>query len=639
MDRVACRKRDLPPPDDPPVYEPCLICGSIYHIESSCDFESKSWASVSRTASPSCTSDAGSSTGSDCHVGDQPYSHDLGSHSEASTPFTSYSDQWHSSNPNTLETKWMEHKLSGSKLSRLLRSTSQAKRDPRRKPPMSKSSTPATPSDPDAYSPTLHEIKQEAYRTSNSGRALVNDTPEVIVKQEVIEGGASVHDVGEISEQSWEATNPQATSVPPECARNTECNSNDSCGNALPRGLLDPPTGSGSGGGHGQAPGNEPLDFEHVQGLYNLLLLFEATAKNLRDMLAPYLSLFAQHGFLLPGDQFLSSPFPFIHTPASLQPAPPPLPISDLELNYAPDPVFAQHNLPGMYNTIEGASSSTCNQDSYPVFPTMLLDTELDSLPTPPYPLFADTGPLPTTWNEDGNVLYSNFYSCGTGASDGIEPPLSLDDIVDVSAFCLPELPTACLGTAESTCDRPPLVHAISSQPLGTTGLPGVEALGNAPAIAHGDASSSLPHAIARTSSDSIPNSDTTQICSSALDAPSNVSSSRIPCDIEGCGKTFRRPYLLRDHKRAHHSGESNAHRCSFPGCIKSFGSQSNLTRHYKTHLKKIKSASARSSVERDTPVRRRRHSPNVPPTPRRYQILEPKTPGSVKDRLRKKVA
>lgn len=282
------------------------------------------------------------------------YSHDLGSHSEASTPFTSYSDQWHSSNPNTLETKWMEHKLSGSKLSRLLRSTSQAKRDPRRKPPMSKSSTPATPSDPDAYSPTLHEIKQEAYRTSNSGRALVNDTPEVIVKQEVIEGGASVHDVGEISEQSWEATNPQATSVPPECARNTECNSNDSCGNALPRGLLDPPTGSGSGGGHGQAPGNEPLDFEHVQGLYNLLLLFEATAKNLRDMLAPYLSLFAQHGFLLPGDQFLSSPFPFIHTPASLQPAPPPLPISDLELNYAPDPVFAQHNLPGMYNTIEG---------------------------------------------------------------------------------------------------------------------------------------------------------------------------------------------------------------------------------------------------------------------------------------------
>lgn len=637
MDRDARGKRDLSLLDDRPVYNPCLICGSIYHIESSCDFESKSWASVSRTASPSRTSDAGSSTDSSRHVGEEPYPHDSGS-SEASTPSTPRFDRWHSSSPNPLETKWMEHKLSGSQLSRLLLSASQAKRDPRRKPPMSKSSTPATPSDPDACSPMPHEIKQEAYRISNSRRTLVDDTSEFIVKQEVIEDGESGHDVGEIVGRSWEVTTPQATSIPPECARNTEYNSNDSCGNAPSCGLPDAPTagsGSGGGAGHEQAPGSEPLDFERVQGLYNLLMFFETTAKSLRDMLAPYLSLFAQHGFLL-GDQFLSSSLPFIHAPAPLQLAPPPpVPIPELELTYIPDPVFAHHNIPNIYNTTEGSSSSTCNQDPYPSFQPMLLEAELDSLPTPAYPLFSDAGLLPMTWNEDGNALYSNFGSSVTGASGGIETSLSLDDIVDMSAFYLPEPPTPGLGTAESTCDRPSLLHASSSQPLEITGLPAVETLENPLVILPGNASSLLSH----TSSDSVTSSDATCPPASALDVPSNTNSSRIACDVEGCGKTFRRPYLLRDHKRSHHSGESNAHCCSFPGCNKSFGSQSNLTRHSKTHLKKVKPASARSSVEGETPIRRRRHSPNVPPTPRRFQILEPRTPTSViKDRLRKKV-
>ncbi|KAF8603676.1 hypothetical protein BDV93DRAFT_395549, partial [Ceratobasidium sp. AG-I] len=80
-----------------------------------------------------------------------------------------------------------------------------------------------------------------------------------------------------------------------------------------------------------------------------------------------------------------------------------------------------------------------------------------------------------------------------------------------------------------------------------------------------------------------VSNIDITQPSTLALDAPSNAASSRIACEVDGCGKTFRRPYLLRDHMRSH-SGESTAHRCQFKGCGKSFGSQSNLTRHQKTH-------------------------------------------------------
>jgi hypothetical protein len=37
----------------------------------------------------------------------------------------------------------------------------------------------------------------------------------------------------------------------------------------------------------------------------------------------------------------------------------------------------------------------------------------------------------------------------------------------------------------------------------------------------------------------------------------------RIPCEVDGCNKTFRRPYLLRDHMRTH-SGESSGKQLSY---------------------------------------------------------------------------
>ncbi|QRV93362.1 C2H2 zinc finger [Ceratobasidium sp. AG-Ba] len=130
----------------------------------------------------------------------------------------------------------------------------------------------------------------------------------------------------------------------------------------------------------------------------------------------------------------------------------------------------------------------------------------------------------------------------------------------------------------------------------------------------------------------------------------------RIPCTFEGCGKTFRRPYLLRDHMRTH-TGESNVYRCTYQGCTKSFGSQSNLTRHHKTHKReKATPGSEEHSYTNNnrlaspapttslaplavTPRRSRRlqNTASNPLGPKNvHRILDPRTPSSFIARAQK---
>ncbi|KAG9103702.1 hypothetical protein FRC07_009941 [Ceratobasidium sp. 392] len=140
-----------------------------------------------------------------------------------------------------------------------------------------------------------------------------------------------------------------------------------------------------------------------------------------------------------------------------------------------------------------------------------------------------------------------------------------------------------------------------------------------------------------------------------APDATADVDPPRIPCGFEGCTKTFRRPYLLRDHMRTH-SGEGS-------GCGKRFGSQSNLTRHFKTHLKRDKAAPGGTQVGNEdgrlaspsrnsslgplvvqntaTPRRSRRlqNTASNPLGQRGFRILEPRTPASVNARAQKVLA
>ncbi|KAG8700541.1 hypothetical protein FRC08_004636 [Ceratobasidium sp. 394] len=59
------------------------------------------------------------------------------------------------------------------------------------------------------------------------------------------------------------------------------------------------------------------------------------------------------------------------------------------------------------------------------------------------------------------------------------------------------------------------------------------------------------------------PNNNTSQPTNTAPAPPPapnttvDADVARIPCEVEGCGKTFRRPYLLKDHMRTH-TGEGN---------------------------------------------------------------------------------
>ncbi|KAG9093691.1 hypothetical protein FS749_013939 [Ceratobasidium sp. UAMH 11750] len=52
-------------------------------------------------------------------------------------------------------------------------------------------------------------------------------------------------------------------------------------------------------------------------------------------------------------------------------------------------------------------------------------------------------------------------------------------------------------------------------------------------------------------------------------------------CPVEGCGRTFPRPHLLEDHVNFVHK-KNRGHRCTFPGCNKSYSNQTGMRKHYK---------------------------------------------------------
>ncbi|KAG8680267.1 hypothetical protein FRC08_016423 [Ceratobasidium sp. 394] len=52
-------------------------------------------------------------------------------------------------------------------------------------------------------------------------------------------------------------------------------------------------------------------------------------------------------------------------------------------------------------------------------------------------------------------------------------------------------------------------------------------------------------------------------------------------CPVEGCGRTFPRPHLLEDHVNFVHK-KTRGHRCTFPGCNKSYSNQTGMRKHYK---------------------------------------------------------
>ena len=183
----------------------------------------------------------------------------------------------------------------------------------------------------------------------------------------------------------------------------------------------------------------------------------------------------------------------------------------------------------------------------------MALDTELDPLQLPTQPPLAETILLPPTGTDYVDPLYSNLHPFGSSALGESETSLSLDDILNTSALYLSEDPTACFSTAKSLYSGSYFVDAGAFQPS----LPEAGAPTNALEPVHNSYSVSLSHTDTHTSTDPTSNYDTTQPSTSILDAPSNAGSSKIACEVHGCGKTFRRPYLLRDHMR-HHSGESN---------------------------------------------------------------------------------
>lgn len=60
----------------------------------------------------------------------------------------------------------------------------------------------------------------------------------------------------------------------------------------------------------------------------------------------------------------------------------------------------------------------------------------------------------------------------------------------------------------------------------------------------------------------------------------------KLPPTCDTCGKSFRAPYLLAEHKRIH-TGEHKPFTCKF--CQKSFLRKTNIMQHLKIHEKKMK--------------------------------------------------
>ncbi|KAG8740495.1 hypothetical protein FRC10_004261 [Ceratobasidium sp. 414] len=461
-----------------------------------------------------------------------------------------------------------------------------------------------------------------------------------------------------------------------------------------------------SGGAHSRRGARpKPLDPRQAEMIHEQLAVIESTASKLRQMLASHFSL------LPPNDDSPANPNcrssstdPLEHqqedtAPTSAQPGATLTPtesalIPTLDLDWSLDADQTvdfgtqgdlwNPTLPSSYTPyVSTGWDSSYRQSPFllhllsepnvfapivaPPLPTLTNPIE-DAPMLPVQPLFPNIDPSSTFGAQDmlgmGSALYYNT----------IGPSYQIDPMID-NAVGLPlnsvMLPPPSNGSFASNLDARG-DHA--TEPSANIQLEAVwEELGQFIAsLPEGTLSDAPAHNV-------LPDNPS---CSSSL-APSNVISHptnpapvpplvpdttseadipRIPCEVEGCGKTFRRPYLLRDHMRTH-SGEGSAYPCTFEGCGKRFGSQSNLTRHYKTHLKRDKPAPSIAQVgnedsrlvspSRDSSVsplttqssatpRRSQRLQNTALNPlgqRSYRILEPRTPATVNARAQKAAA
>lgn len=138
------------------------------------------------------------------------------------------------------------------------------------------------------------------------------------------------------------------------------------------------------------------------------------------------------------------------------------------------------------------------------------------------------------------------------------------------------------LGYQTSTVDTTASLHTThqvlsprsnpESQPLQLSGSPPISSAHQPTGCAEYPlASTSQTRAPAMQLSSS-PESTSTPATSSSSEEK------RHPCDI--CSESFRRPYLLDDHKRKHSGDVTKPYHCQLEGCTRAYTSQSNLTRH-----------------------------------------------------------
>ncbi|KAG9093695.1 hypothetical protein FS749_013943 [Ceratobasidium sp. UAMH 11750] len=314
---------------------------------------------------------------------------------------------------------------------------------------------------------------------------------------------------------------------------------------------------------------------------------------------------------------YLAQPLPTLTNPTEDAPM---LPVQPLFPSIDPSPTFGTQNMLGTGSALYYNTAG----------PPYQIDPMLDN--TVGLPLNTVMPPPPNNATFAPNLNAHGDDATGLNANTQLDP--SWEELAQLLNCSPEELAQLLNSSPESTLPDTPIRNALPDNPSCSPSL--------------------------------APNNNTSHPTNTAPAPPpapettSDADVTRIPCEVEGCGKTFRRPYLLKDHMRTH-TGEGNAYPCTFEGCGKRFGSQSNLTRHYKTHQKRDKPAPSTAqagnedgrlvSPPRDssggqlttqaTPRRSRRLQNTAlnPPGQRGYRILEPRTPATVNARAQKVLA
>ncbi|KAG8793082.1 hypothetical protein FRC12_003948 [Ceratobasidium sp. 428] len=422
------------------------------------------------------------------------------------------------------------------------------------------------------------------------------------------------------------------------------------------------------------------LNLDQAKNIHDQLAFIESTASGLRRRIASHFSLIATSGdpsapscgsssVTTPETQQTEPDTPSAEQPnttsAPVEPVNTPTSISNLDWNQGssqttdsdilPESWDSSLTQPAIYSSHDGSNGWDSTYTT-PSLPTPL-SSDQQGLTLPVQPLFPSTDPSSVFGARDVSGLDAALYCNTTG------PPAQIDPMLD-NTVGLP-LNTAMVSLSNNTNFAPNLATQFDSTvnfsfDLGPAQLeeysrwlvssipdvPWFDALADNPSCP----SSLAPNNVAvshSTNSAPAPQTDTAPSLShSTLDGDPP----RLPCTIEGCGKTFRRPYLLRDHMRTH-SGESSAYPCTHEGCGKRFGSQSNLTRHSKTHLRQNKlppntpppdaPPGLLSAQNSSTPRRSQRLQTTAsnPLGPRGYRILDPRTPATINARAQKAAA